>query len=268
MRGMNLPKLDVQPSSADECVKTYLERLAADNAPWPHVSILLTAYLGWPNDEHRRDSFIATYLARLGVPSGERAAARADAPCAGMTLGMFGGLNAIANVAFDQLMGEIGQLQPRWLLVADIFQVIVDMAHDDRAVLHRGPSISKAIDLCENEHALPGHSQLRAAWSEFCDVAHVLTASAYLAHQGLPQAASDEASILKAIWTAPDAVLALACWLQEFGLQPKPTRKESPILRPATLWRIPDSHKPETAFIVFRRLTDAQLEFLNSRRVA
>jgi hypothetical protein len=62
-------------------------------------------------------------------------------------------------------------------------------------------------------------------------------------------------------------VLALAYGLQEFGLQPKPIGKESPILRPATLWRVPQSHEVDKPFVVFRRLSDTQLEFLDSRRV-
>jgi hypothetical protein len=95
-----------------------------------------------------------------------------------------------------------------------------------------------------------------------------LAAGAYLAHEGLAYAGSaNESSILNAIWIAPDAVLVLAYALQQFGLQPKPIRKESPILKPNTLWRVPDSHKPEKPFVVFRRLSDTQLELLNSRRV-
>jgi hypothetical protein len=160
-------------------------------------------------------------------------------------------------------------MQQRWLLVADIFQTIVDMAHEDSIVLRRGSSISKAIDLCELERGLPGHSQLRKAWSDFRDVAHLLTASAYLAHKGLAHSGTaDHASILNAIWVAPDAVLALAGGLQDFGLQPKSIRGEAPILRPETVWRIPAHVVPEKPFIVFRRLTQAQLEFLNTRRAS
>ncbi len=269
MRIMNLPELPAQPTSADECVKIYLERLPADNAPWPHVSLLLTAYLAWPNDVERRNSFVATGLARLSAPSDERGNNLPRGSHTGTVPEMFGGVNAITKAAFDQLSEEIHHVQHQWLLVADIFQLVVDMAYDERVVLRRGPSISKAVDLCEFEHGLPGHSQLRAAWSNFQDVAHLLTASAYLAHEGLAQVATaNEASILKAIWIAPDSVLALAYGLQEFGLQPKPIRKESPILKPAELWRIPTGHKPEKPFIVFRRLTEAQLLFLNSRRAA
>ena len=140
----------------------------------------------------------------------------------------------------------------------------VDMAYDKRIALRRGASVSKAIDLCEIERGLPGHSQLRAAWGKFRDVAHLLVASAYLAHEGLAHPElSDESSILNAVWIAPDVVLALAYGLQEFGLQPKPIRKESPILRPDTLWRVQDCYRLATPFVVSRRLSDTQLEFLN-----
>jgi len=267
MRIMNLPNLHTQLSSADECVRTYSERLEADNAPWPHVSVLLTAYLAWPNNEDRRNSFVASFLAQLGLPSERRANEPAVESRADITFENFGGMKAIASAALDQLSAEISQVQHRWLFVADIFQVIVDMAYDRRAVLRRGPSVSKAIDLCECEHGLPGHSQLRAAWSEFRDVAHLLAASAYLAHDGLAQAnAAHKASILKAIWIAPDTVLTLAYGLQEFGLKPRPIQRESPILNPEGLWRLSDSYKPEKPFIVHRRLSDAQLAFLSARR--
>jgi hypothetical protein len=176
-------------------------------------------------------------------------------------------MNAIASAALDHLSGEIGQVQRRWLWVADIFQLIVDMAYDERAVLRGGTSISKAIDLCECEQSLPGHSRLRAAWSEFRDVAHLLAAGAYLAHEGMARAATaDEASIIKAIWIAPDAVLAFAYGLQEFGLEPKAIQKGAPILDPNGLWRLADSHKPVKSFIVHRHLSETQLAFLRTRR--
>ncbi len=267
MRIMNLPKLPAQPISAEECVRIYLERSAADNSPLPQISALLTAYLSWPDNENRRDSFVASCLARLGRPSEERANEPGLESPADVTFEMFGGVNAIASAALDQLSGEIGQVQRRWLWVADIFQLIVDMDYDECAVLRGGTSISKAIDLCECEPNLPGHSQLRGAWSELRDVAHLLAASAHLAHEGLARAGAHDASILKAIWIAPDAVLALACGLQEFGLQPKPIAKEPSILRPDKLWRVPENQAPAKPFIVFRRLTEAQRDFLNSRRV-
>ena len=269
MRTMHLPNIPVAAQSHQDCIELYLERLEANHASWPDASVLLTAYLAWPNDEERRNSFVATHLARFRRPSVEKTSGAPADPQPSTSLDPFGGLGAIREAAFDQLSTEISKVQRKWLQVADIFQLIVDMAFDERIVLRRGPSVSKAVDLCELERGLPGHSQLRGAWSEFHDVAHLLTAGAYLAHVGLGEARSaDQASILNSIWIAPDIVLAFGYGLQEFGLQPKPIRNESSILRPDTLWRVPDYYKPEKPFVVFRLLTETQLEFLNSRRVA
>jgi hypothetical protein len=268
---MNLPKLPLGPSSFEDCVQLYLSRLHADDAPWPHVSLLLTAYMAWPNDGPQRNSWNAIYLARFiqnsgGDIAGARPAAKASKSRHWVTFEKFGGLGAVAKPAFDHMAEEIAQVQRRWLLVADIFQMIVDMAHDDRIALRRGPSISKAIELCEIERTMPGHSQLRKAWSDFRDVAHLIAASARLAHEGLAKAAAHEASILKAIWIAPDAVVALAAGFQESGLQPKAVRNESPNLRPDKVWRIPPRLVPKKPFVVFRRLTEEQLRHLSTRR--
>jgi hypothetical protein len=268
MRTMHLPAISIAAQSHEACIELYFDRLSANEAFWPDASVLLTAYLAWPNDEERRNSFVATSLARLRSLSAEVTADSADDSKKSICLETFGGLSAVAKPAFDQLTAEISQIQRKWLFVADIFQMSVDMAFDERIALRRGASVSKAIDVCEIERGPPGHSQLRAAWSEFRDVAHLLAASAHLAHEGLAHTGpSNESSILNAVWIAPDVVLALAYGLQEFGLRPKPVRKESPILKPDTLWQVSDSYKPEKPFVVFRRLSDTQLEFLNSRRV-
>jgi hypothetical protein len=274
MRVINLPELPAGPDSVEGCIQTYLNRLQADDAPWPHVSVLLTAYMAWPNDEPKRDSFVATYLAQLiqdsaGETSRDSSIANVPTSQDRIAFKNFGGLGAVAKPAFDHLSEEIVQLQRRWLLVADIFQLIVDMAYDDRITLRRGSSISKAIELCEIERTMPGHSQLRKAWSDFRDVAHLIAASAHLAHAGIAnETTAHEASILKAVWIAPDAVLALVAGFQEFGLQPKGVRKESPILRQDKLWRVPPELLPNKPFVVSRLLTEGQLEYLRTRRAS
>ena len=229
MRVMNLSELPAGPNSVEDCIGLYLNRLPTDDALWPQVSLLLTAYMAWPNDEPARNSLAATFLARFLQNSDAGTAGNIRAEMASNSRGWeafekFGGLGAVAKLAFDYLTEEIAGVQRRWLLVADIFQMIVDMAHDDRIALRRGPSISKAIELCEIEQKMPGHSQLRKAWSDFRDVAHLMVAGAYLAHKGLAKAAAHETSILKAIWIAPDAVLALASGFQEIfsPIQPSP----------------------------------------------
>jgi hypothetical protein len=223
MRGMNLPKLTVPANSLEQCVKLYLERLSTDNFLRPDVSLLLTAYMAWPNAAAERDSFVATYQARFvhevaEATADDESAAEVAVSAEQSLFERFGGVKAVARSAFGHLSGEIAQIQRRWLLVADIFQMIVDIAYEDRIALRRGPSISKAIDVCELERGLPGHSQLRGAWSDFCDVAHLLAASAHLAHEGIVHSATGhQASILNAIWVAPDVVLALAAGQGRLG---------------------------------------------------
>jgi hypothetical protein len=234
----------------------------------PRSSLVLTAYMAWPNDEPRRDSFVATYLSLLlqkddtvvgSDPKGPLSENHAD-------FKRFGGLGAVAQPALDRLIDEVAHLQRDWLLVADIFHKTVDIAYDKRFQSKGGTSISKAIDLCENERNLPGHSQLRRAWSDFRDVAHLLTAGAYLAHEGLSDSTVEEASILKAIWIAPDLVCALAGGFQVFGLQPQSRRNASTILPPQTLWRIPPALILATSLIPFRQLTEDQAQLLQARR--
>ena len=151
----------------------------------PNVSLLLTAYMAWPNDELTRDSLVATYLARFIETSSQNSPEDIPQSQEWAKFEKFGGMRAVAKPAFQRLTDENGQVQRKWLLVADIFHKIVDMAYDERIVLDGGPSISKAIEVCEIEYTMPGHSQLRNAWSEFRDVGHLIAASAYLAHAAL-----------------------------------------------------------------------------------
>jgi hypothetical protein len=271
MRFMNLSGLLVGPSSADECIELYSKRVGANDAPWPQVSMLLTAYMAWPNNEAARDSFAASYMAlQLGRPTGKDVPAPSDDQPVDpklKALQQFGGLKAIANPALDFLCDKIAQQQRGWLLVADIFQLIVDMAHENRIILRRGPSVSKAVELCEVERALPGHSQIRKAWSGFRDVAHLITAGAYIARQArVNDSELYESSLLEVVWRAPDALVALGAGFEQFGLEPKQVDKEESILRPQKLWRVPPDLKPQKPFVIFRRLTESQLAYLQTRR--
>ncbi len=261
MRVLNLPALPAAAVSGENWMEVYWERYTASLIPWPRVSASLMAYLAWPNDEERRNSFIATCLTLFKLAD--------EAPPNWQELARFGGVAAIAKAAFIPLLGEIMRLERKWLEVAEIFQLIVDMAFDDHAILRRGPSISKAIDLCELESGLRGHSQLRQSWSEFRDVAHLLAAAAVLdPHSLVPAKNAGEAPILAPILGAPDIVLTLAYGLQAFGLTPKSIHKEQPFLQSDKVWQIPSSHAPENPFVIFRDLAGNQLAFLGSRRVA
>lgn len=268
MRCMNLPELPKGPEAVEGCERAYLESLQGGDAPRPDASVVLTAYCAWPNSEDRRNSFVASYAMSSGRSGGKNGGGTAERQKSA-TVEMFGGAGAVARVASERLIEEIDELQRKWLWVADIFQLTVDMAYDQGIILRRGSSISKAIDLCEAQRNLPGHSQLRAAWSEFRDVAHLLTAAAHLAYVGLRETGEGHrSSIFDSIWLAPDIVVALAFGLQQFGLEPKPVRKERSLLPGDTLWRVSELHSPEKPFLVHRRLTEEQKGFLNSRKVA
>jgi hypothetical protein len=260
MRMLNLSASPTAQISGEDWMKVYRERYSSCLMPWPRVSASLMAYLAWPNNEERRDSFIASGLALFRLTNEALPDSRELAP--------FGGVAALTKAAFIPLLREITQLERKWLEVAEIFQLIVDMACDDRAILRRGPSISKAIDLCELESGLRGHSQLRRSWGEFRDVAHLLAAAAILDPYSLAPAkkSAGEAPILAPIMLAPDIVLALASGLQALGLSPKSIHKEEPTLRSDTVWRVPSNCALESPFIIFRDLSDDQMAFLNSRR--
>jgi hypothetical protein len=71
VRVMNLPALPVAAVSGEDWSEVYSERLSARLISWPRVSAFLMAYLAWPNDEERRNSFIATCLALFKLASFE-----------------------------------------------------------------------------------------------------------------------------------------------------------------------------------------------------
>jgi hypothetical protein len=163
------------------------------------------------------------------------------------------------------VLDSLENAQEQWTRVADIFHVIVDIAHEKRIKIRGGPSIAKAVDLVEDAHGLPGRSQLTAAWSNFRDVAHVITAAAHLAHCAVT--ARDDAraaSILSAMLLVPDVVIPLAGAFQQFGLTTFPHGRNTPIL-PDTLWRIPEARLPENLFLPVRPLTERQLDQLQVR---
>jgi len=278
MRMMNIQPPTSLPSSPEECVKIYLQRLRTlESRSYPQISFLLAAYMMWPNNELKRDSWMAISIGRLIHNSGPVLTApnqssrdessRSEAGTthedrAWQAFARFGGLAAALRPAFEQLTGEIADIAARWPRVADIFQTIIDMNYDDRITLRGGPSISKAIAVCELHQATPGRSQLAAAWSEFHDVAHLIAAGAYLAHYGGGQGGS----ILDAVFVAPDALLAMAAGMETFGFNLKPFGQQAPILKLGTLWRIPPEWLPENPFLPSRRLTDEQIAFLKERR--
>jgi hypothetical protein len=157
MRVMNLPGFDV-PDSADSAIALYKARLQGNLLVPLLGSHLLLAYLAWPNDERRRNSWMATSLARFPVEK------KIDPSSALNVIETFGGLKAVSEPAFDSLSGELVAIGKKWAPVADVFMRIVDMSQDNRLQMRGGPSISKAIGLCEYETEGRSHAQLYRLW--------------------------------------------------------------------------------------------------------
>jgi hypothetical protein len=272
---MNLPALPAAPASPEQWTELFLSRLDGGLMLFRQASHLLIAYSAWPNDQKLRDRYMAANLGLevahlerrliLTATSGTVSANVMPERLSGRSaLELFGGWEAVAEAASSSVLDTLEKIQREWPRVADIFHTIIDIAHEKRIEVRGGPSISKAIDLVEDAQQLPGRSQLTAVWSSFRDVAHVITASAYLAHCALK--AEDPGAILSAMLLAPDIVVPLAGAFQQFGLATKPHGRDVPILNPETLWRIPDAHLPQNLFLPVRTLTQRQLELLETRK--
>ncbi len=204
---MNLALKAAPATSIDEFAEIYLARSEDGQMPFPRAAQLLVAYAAWPNNRKRRDQYMATNLAILVSNQSMQLKVKFDdeqSPDESLSndlrdrvgFDLFGGLQSVAEIALSSLQDDLEKIQNKWPRVADIFQTIVDIAYEKRIVIRGGTSISKAIYLVEAENELPGRSQLSAMWSEFHDVAHLITAGAYLAHRALKETKAQASSIL------------------------------------------------------------------------
>jgi hypothetical protein len=257
---MFLPKLRV-PETAEDAIGLYKSRLRGSLLPPLTASYSLLAYMAWPNNDLRRDGWVATNIARSN--DAERSENLSDPS----PLDSFDGLTAVANIALDAMASELTAIQAKWPPVGDVLMRIVDMSNDTRLTLRGGPSISKAIAL--NEYEQPGRSQAQSyrLWSQFHEVAHLIAAGAFLADSVSESDESSIQSIFSAVWYAPDAVLAVATGLEQFGLDLVPHGQANSVLPLNTTWRVPNHCRPDQPFLVKRLLSDDQVDFLNARRV-
>lgn len=255
---MNLPTLSV-PETANDAIGVYRERFhSTDRRDLPlATSIQLMAYLAWPNDEARRNSWAAATLARQATLKGPVSIDSIP------IIDQFGGLAAISDAAFDKLTDELTEVMKGWPPVADVMSRLVDMTYDGRVKLRGGPSIAKAAELSNFEREGRSTAQTNRLWSRFRDVAHLLAAGAFLAESGTHP---HSRSIFSAVWFAPDAVAGIAAGFEDFGLATIPHSKTDSLLPATTTWRLPVGFRPKEAFLVPRKLSQAQINHLSTRR--
>jgi hypothetical protein len=165
------------------------------------------------------------------------------------------------------MMEKLVRIQDRWPRVADVMQMIVDMHHDKRGPIRGGASISKALDVLQNYKVLPVKSRLSRDWSDFRDVAHLVTATAAIAAAGKERTEQEEAAaVLTPLLYVPEVVLALGRAYQQFGLSLRPHVGSGPVLPPKSLWFIPND-APVLPLPV-RHLSDADFDYLSKERRA
>jgi hypothetical protein len=262
MRDMNLPPLARPPSDVEGCWTLYLSRLGGA-MPLPEASLLLVAYMAWPNDEEERNRWMATAIAFF-------VADQVPAPWSGQDMfQLFGGLRAVADSSFSPMMEKLVRIQDRWRRVADVMQMVVDLHHDKRGPIRGGASISKALDVLQNYNALPVKSRLSRDWSDFRDVAHLVAAAAAIAAAGQQRTEQVEAAaLLTAVLYVPEVVLALGLAYQRFGVSFRPRVRSDPILPPETLWCLPADKDTAVLPLPVRRLSDADFDYLTKHRRA
>jgi len=217
------------------------------------AALHVVAYMAWPNDEAKRDQWKAAVEAAELLAGANAAEPREQFDITDLKL--------LAEPALEAKTAEIVAMQNAWGAVADIFSRLVDMAADEGLHLRRGPSISKAIDLCQKDKNY-ARAQLEKFWSQYRDVAHLIAAAAFLA--SLEQTGGG--SIFAAAWLCPDAVIGIADGFELFGLATKPHGATNTFLSSATTWRLPEHCCKEKPFIVTRRLAEFQREFLQGRK--
>jgi hypothetical protein len=281
---MNLPPFP------DEVVRIsdlggYLKlRLALDTVPWPDHASRLLAHMAWPNDVSRRDLWMAAQIGtqlNSETASAEEGAAAEDAvPYLSAQnpsfeyFKLFGGHAPLAQFASAALHDEIGRTQIRWGRVADILHLHYDMSTGKHMTRRGGASIRKVIDLIAAQSRIKGRSaaNLWEIWTEFKDVAHLVTAALLILGDAKTRAESegwDEAvqlSAYRVIMLAPEAVLAVGKSLQVYGLEVEIYGREDRLFDRETLWRIPDWVNVEPLPPPSRKLTKSDILVLNARR--
>lgn len=259
VRALVLPLLTSVPSSLDDCLRVYLGRLERSIEQPFGISasgLALAGYVAWPNDADRREAWLqANNAIRSLLPDPVRYSI-ASSP-------------VLAAAALADLQRDLARQQAKWLAVADVFQVLVDIAHDSRPQVAGGPSISKAMAIVEAARGTVARAQLAASWSSYRDVSHLIAAGAAIALQGMKHSPDPDAgSILMVSQLAPDALVGLAAAYERFGLSVFPHGQQKPVLNPETVWGVPQFPESTALSLPVRRLTDEQIEILQSRRAA
>jgi hypothetical protein len=285
MRIMNLPPFAGEPvriANLGEYLKT---RLALDTVPWPDHSWRLLAHMAWPNDASRRDLWMAAQIgSQLNPekrPEGEGASthdaeeAPAYLPAQNASweyFRLFGGHALLVHFASAALHDEIGKIQKRWGDVADLLHLHYDMTTGSHMRRRGGASIRKVIDLKAAQSRSKGRSTASSwrVWTEFKDVAHLVAAAVLLLAEANLRIERErwpaQLSAYRIVMLAPEAVLAVGKFFEQYGLEAEVHGRDDPLFDPKTIWRIPDWINLKPVPPPRRKLTRSDVQVLHYRR--
>jgi hypothetical protein len=248
MRVMDLPKVSI-PSDHQDAIGRYRARLSSGLRTPSALSQTLLRYMAWPEDEDKRNTWMASVIARR-LTHGEKLSVPHP-------IMQFGGLEAVTGTALNAISDALTTETKRWAPVADVLQMVVDLHHSGLH-LPGGASVSKAIELCADDECTRSAGQMRRQWGLFRNVAHLLAAGALLARE-VPEGGG---SIFSAAWYAPDSLLAISAGFQCFGLEFQPHGQREAVL-PSSLWRLPEHCIPHDPWLQCRALLDRQKAVLS-----
>jgi hypothetical protein len=251
-REMHLPNAMV-PDSLESAVQLHSSRAKGALLVPLEFSFLLTAYVAWPEQESKRNSWVAALTAQATI------AHQNKTDTSSSVFELFGGTASLLQPALAALEADYLACEQKMTPVADIFLRLVDMHYEPKIKLRGGTSVAKAIGLCELDADGKSHAVLYRCWRDFKNVSHLIAAAAVIANKC-------QVRLFSAIWFAPDAVCAIAAGYQQFALSVTAHSRPDPLLSGHTIWRVPSHCHPAPPFLTYRRLSDDQIEFLNRRR--
>jgi hypothetical protein len=240
-----VPTLDIEPfASAPEYDQKFIRnRLMGSYPNWPRQSLAILACMAWPHDVYARRAW-------------------RDAHQPG------------AEEQLDTLMKAISRKAPAWGRVADIFHLYYDITAGRHLKRRGGASIGKAITLAETNTRRrgSGHAQLWKLWTQYKDVAHLITAAVVVSAQArtMNQHGPFVRSLRQLtphhmVLMLPELVVSVAMSFERFGRSYTPYGRRETALDPKTVWKIPQLNL-QPVLPPIRRIRPQDLHVLRTRR--
>ena len=250
MRVMEIPRFPrkIEIPDLHNFIRT---RLSQTVVMWPEQAIPLLGYMCCPNDRRSAGQTLSCTLRSWQEAS---------------------------ETSRPRFRASLAASRQDWLRVADVFQLLCDLAEGRHQARRGGPSVGKAITLVAANATSRGTSAstLWKNWSTYKDVAHVVTAATLICAEARIVSHNQPfgplgLSVIQIIpfqmaMLMPDLVLAVALEFERYGLSVVPHARTEPALDPETVWRIPSDINVAPFPLPIRKMRAQDLKVLNNRR--